>query len=357
MSLLPEDTLLRYYRHPLTLYRNMASVPCHIVAQKINHYMEQSTLSADPMSTAVTFYGLNHGAALIQQEFDPAEPLPEAASYLLDLYYSRASAAAVRAVYYLILICVRESRHTYASDHVDNLMAEAGSPAAKDFIRSLNGLSSEQAYKRLLMQPPPCTLGQLVNSMHTAFYKGSFSSSFGGPAWGSVCDCLKNTVDGLFSMEMMLDTVWTLAHNNGPIFNKGMLYSMYDSTLVRILDIQRSGQIPEMVLQSSQSKTVTVEMISNMTRLRELFPEKIGTYVDWYKVEGLGAVNSYDAEKAEQLKKYGMSDWASDVEKQKALAEKAKLEAKAKADAEFAKNHLTIMPGIHVKKVKRKVAA
>ena len=60
-------------------------------------------------------------------------------------------------------------------------------------------------------------------------------------------DCLVRFVSGEFSAEMMLDTVWTLAHNGGPIFNKGQFYACTANAL-RILDVQRSGQIPEAVL-------------------------------------------------------------------------------------------------------------
>ncbi len=71
--------------------------------------------------------------------------------------------------------------------------------------------------------------------------------SYGGPKWGEVADCLRSYVTGQTSAEALLDTAFTLAHNNGPVFNKGYIYKHHTNRLIQILDIQAKGQIPQWV--------------------------------------------------------------------------------------------------------------
>jgi hypothetical protein len=41
------------------------------------------------------------------------------------------------------------------------------------------------------------------------------------PKWGNIADTLRHLVTGELSPEMFCDLGFALAHNNGPIFNKG----------------------------------------------------------------------------------------------------------------------------------------
>jgi len=103
---------------------------------------------------------------------------------------------------------------------------------------------------------------------------------------------------------MMLDTVWTLAHNGGPIFNKGHFYTTYGHALYRILDVQRSGQVPEGVLFDHViGQYASPPFKKLMLEVKGRYGEAIGDYVDWVKVEALGAVHKYEKDKQEQIKK------------------------------------------------------
>ena len=64
-----------------------------------------------------------------------------------------------------------------------------------------------------------------------------------------------------------------------------------------------------------------------MQSLKPAFPGKIGEYVDWYKVEALGAVHHYGKDKQKQDAKYGQSP------EQKALLAKQKADAEAAVEA------------------------
>ena len=170
-------------------------------------------------------------------------------------------------------------------------------------------------------------------------------------------DCLCRFVNGEFTAEMMLDTIWTLQHNGGCLFNKGFCYTHESSTLARILDVQRSGQIPEAVLTDDQTQPfVQTELKSIMQALKAAFTGKIGEYVDWYKVEALGSVHKYGKDKQKQDAKYGQSpEQKALLAKQKADAEAAVKLAEEKAQQkklDHEKNWFTVMPDVEVKKVK-----
>ena len=169
---------------------------------------------------------------------------------------------------------------------------------------------------------------------------------------------LASFVKGEFTAEMMLDTVWTLSHNNGPIFNKSVFYAHYDAAnLLRILDVQRSGQVPEAILHDKVIGDYSESALMLwMIQLSERFPE-IGAYVDWFKVEALGGLGSYVAGKNEQAKLYGVPPEvkASQAKAFEEANKKAGIEAAqaALAKAEFDKKYFTVMPNVHVEKFQR----
>ena len=149
--------------------------------------------------------------------------------------------------------------------------------------------------------------------METVFYKGGFGSSFGGPAWGEVAKTLRMFVGGEISLVLMADVGFALAHNNGPIFNKGRLYTGYHDTFTLILDVQRAGQIPHLVesyLESDPTASMTgmdkgvavkKALIDIDASIEKLIPT---TGVDWRDVSKAGAVSGKAEAKAAQQDKW-----------------------------------------------------
>jgi hypothetical protein len=275
----------------------------------------------------------------------------------------------VRAFYYLLLICTRESRHNKSLPHdLAKIEAKFG-PEVAQFIKSSGGAESK-IHKALLEKPPVTTIGDFVKCLQWQFYHSKWSPGYGGKAWGKVTDCLVSFVTGEYSAEMMMDTVWTLSHNNGPIFNKGHLYGMYNShKLLRILDIQRSGQIPQAIAtDSAVAHYAHPDLVKIMAALAEHFPE-INGVVDWFKVEALGAVGHYPQEKMKQAtltpeglaklkaEQEAAAELAAEKAAKKAQAEKLAAEMAAISKAEFEKKHFQIMPELWVEKIIRKEAA
>lgn len=365
----PKDTLAYQLKgRPLSVARDMSMASVKEVGAIMNAYMDK-TGRVTPENEAIKFYYLNHAVKDVRKVVDLYEPLGRY-SVVLELYNHQCSSLAARMFYYLLLICTRESRHVKANETstVMKHVAKEYGEELVDFNLKLHGKGSDGAASYFRSNLPNVKLGPYVLALRHIFYHGAFQSSFGGPAWGAVCDCLVDFVVGKTSAEMMLDTSFTLAHNNGPIFNKGMLFDTYNSSnLIRILDVQRSGQIPQLVndggISSSYLDKVVVEAHKSF---KTLFGDKsdFSGHMDWFKVEALGAVHSYPNDKAKQVAKYGKPAWVAEFEAKAAYEAAIKMkeqeEAKAKEalkdamDAvEFEKKFFEVVPGLAFEKVER----
>lgn len=258
-----------------------------------------------PMDEALRFYMYNHAISIIRSRVHPLEPLGK---YLpvVDGYHDMLAITGSRMFFYLLLICTRESRHERNSTtgaFWGQMRKEYGEKCFS-FWTGIRGVGSGAAAKALRDTPPDSTLGNYTNFLVDSFNKGSYSSSYGGKAWGKIAECLRDYVHGSISLEMMTDTAFTLCHNNGPIFNKGMLYDSYTEEIYRILDVQRSGQIPQYM------NTLVTKLSTSLGQVFKELTAALGKeltgegYVDWHKVEALGSVKKYAAEKIKQDKEH-----------------------------------------------------
>lgn len=307
-----------------------------------------------PERDAVVFYLLNHATSLVKSRVRQHEPLGKYLP-LVETYHTQLAARAARMFFYLLLICTRESRHErtdFSSTLWASLQQKYGAGAT--WARGLRGLSSHDAANRIQTNPPKVNLGGYTKLMVDIFYKGKFGGGYGGPAWGAVADVLNGYVHGSLSAELMMDTAFTLCHNNGPIFNKGMLFDSYSNEIYKILDVQRSGQIPQLVA-NNETKWATDKTVSELwAQCHQLLGEDFSGYVDWYRVEELGSMHKYHSEKNAQTKKHGIpaSHIKAELAKQKhldeTLAKKKAMDAAAKAKAP-----VQIMPGVSVVKEER----
>lgn len=369
MSLVAQvDTLeFQLKGRPLAMKRDISQVHMKEICPGLDAYMKVNVNNVKPETEALKFYLLNHAVAQIRGTHDWLEPLGKYKE-VLDLYNNVCSAVALRAFYYLLLICSRESRHlqsgssksTKALDEVKTKYGTEAVIANTKFQCTGSGGVVDALRENLI----DMKIGDYVNSLRDIFYKGSFSSGFGGKAWGQVTDCLVEFVHGRYSAEMMVDTVWTLCHNNGPIFNKGMLYAHYDGSVLKtILDVQRSGQIPQLLSDNIFPGFVDPELVTAHGVVKSVMhPESCYTsYVDWFAVEQLGSVGSYGNYKEKQKNKYGlpadMAEKEAAAAAAKAAAKKASDELAAMSAAQKKDKYFEVVPGFDVEKVKIERAA
>ena len=356
----PKDTLAYHGSRVLCTHRDMSGVPCSAVAKAISEFMKADTnKNAKPEREALWFYGMNHGVALIAARRAPLEPLTSWENKFLADYHAKMADKAVRAFYYLVWICTREARHNHS---LDKDLPKIGAQFGSEMQTFLTGIKGGEAgiSAKFLSSPPNTSIAVYCDALRWTFYNSKWSNGYGGKAWGQVTDCLCRFVKGEFTAEMMLDTIWTLSHNNGPIFNKGEFYETYDSkyTVLRVLDVQRSGQVPEAVFADPGcSGYVTPELLDTMQQIKTQFPDKIGEYVDWMKVEALGSVGKYPQEIKQQQQKYGLTleqkEAIAKAEAAKLAKQQAKEAAELKAKAAHLEKWFEVMPGLELEKVKR----
>ena len=310
------DTLAYLKAQPLFIAKSMRDVDLRDSVDAMKSYLPGCGLK-QPENEAINFYAANAVWAEIVRRYAEDEPLPAEALSLAKTYVAHSSAIAQRAIYYLLLIITRESRHVHNTAN-PKLHNEHGKLFA-DFNKALHGYDSMGAKDYFLANFPKMKLGAYADAISYVFHLGSnyFSHGYGGDGWVDVADAFKALVDGKFSPEMVTDVSWALSHNNGPIFNKGMTYSQYAGqgyALKQILDVQRAGQIPEFIADNTLSKSyVSLFSSTFVDRARILFPEAWGKQVDWHKVEAAGAVQSYGTLKMAQQPKVNAASLPGNV--------------------------------------------
>jgi len=300
----PKNTLEYQIRgRPMTMRRDMQKVPVSEVITALQTYEPQLGSSARPETCALTFYLLEQALGEVRNRKGLQEDLGELVE-VLDLYHSLLSPEAVRLFYYLLMICTREARHAKWSSTTgswEKLKDQFGAEI-HSFWKSVKGGESE-VLSRLKQTPPKTPIGPYVKALSWIFYNVSFTSGYGGKKWGNVADVLVSFVHGKYTAAMMMDVGWTLAHNGGPIFNKGMLYKHWGGELIKILDVQRSGQIAQLIdsldLDSSDS-LVPMWLRAVHKKLADLLGDSMRGHVDWFLVEKLGAVGDYSEQKKKQ---------------------------------------------------------
>lgn len=312
---------------------------------------------ANPEEEALRFYMINHALAELQLSYDLDAPLPYEVNDLCETLVADLNSIVARFFTYITLICARESRHARKKIGFHPEMAEKFGPAYRDFNKSLKGMGSSQAVSTFKDSPPETAFHTFATALAWTFYEGEYSSGYGGKAWGQVADCLKGFATGETNAETMVDVGWTLCHNGGPIFNKGMQYEMYTKTdLYTVLDVQRAGQIPALVGQqmsggqffmtqcSAQGVTSLWHKCNDVLDWKTRYP-----YVDWLGVEASGAVQKYSHYAAAQITQGLLTPEQAatlSASQQAAIdASKAKAEIaakKAKDEAKFLATHFEL---------------
>lgn len=281
-------TLAYYLSAPHFQTMHAGAVMCSSVAKVCGDY-KANCQKANPDKEAVVFYAMNQLSALISQKFTPYETLPVWANVAMEKYTNVVSVQTTRLFYYLCLIITREQRHLPKQDMGwwSNMDATFGAPF-KTFATGIPG-NEESAVQRFMSDPPAMSIVKFAEAMAHCFHKGkSWSSSYGGKKWGFIADCLARFTRGETSAEIMCDTAYTLAHNGGPMFNKGMMYGMYSNEIYKILDVQRGGMMCEALLDGTfQDHHAILPIIKDV----KTAIGGIEDVVDWHKVDAAGALH------------------------------------------------------------------
>ncbi len=337
-------------QRPGMMMRDMSANNCVFMGSIVSEFKNNNG-SVNPETDALHFYMLNHAVAEVGRRVHPDEPLRDY-SWVFKKYHDVLRTAGLRLVYYLFLICTREARHVRNSSN-DSFLSHLHTvmPRSIDYVRSLPSGSSSAAQK-FMNDPPNTSIGEYTTCLVRIFNEGYWSGSFGGKKWGKVAQALHDYVRGTLSIELLLDMGFALAHNGGPIFNKQVLYNHQDTNeLLKILDVQRAGMIPQMIC-SGQSTKITTEHQDTWKGLHAILGTCMEGKVDWDWVKECGAVSKGHTVKVAATTKYGP------VMKKKIFAAGKKKKVTPKGphytQAEGAPlGAFFVMPGLVVNKVKK----
>lgn len=345
------DTITYHKQRAFQRNLDMSEVSAKSLASKYDDvfaYLEEVDAPAQgrPENDALWFYMSNHAMAEIAMALEDFEPLGDFQKHV-ENYHEMMQAKSLRMFYYLFMITAREARHCHTG-HVPQSLRDKY-PLAYQTHMKFSGFSPQKFSQ---WASSALTIGEWLEYIE-AQYKasGCYGGSYGGKPWANITRVTKEFVQGKITMEMLLDTAFTLSHNCGPIFNKGMLFNSSGSQLIKLLDVQRSGQIPQLVAESGVKHVNSLHR-EYQSQIENLIPS-FGGYVDWHLVEKLGAVNSYPSEKADQNSKFGEPvESAMDKKLAKMKAKVAK-QKQDKEHKEFVATHFEIMPDTFVKKLER----
>ena len=280
------NTLEYHQKRPLTIMRPMGWAPAQNVAKSLKPLMTiYEKTHVRPEHTALQFYLWQHALGHIRTTYAPTAPLPADVLGLVNAYHAEVVDSVQRMFLYLTLICTREARHANFSSGLDSAIIASFGGAVASFQTSMPSASGAAA-KRFIQAPPAASFGMYCSAMRmNFFYPGAYHGGYGGPKWGAIATVLEKFVLGEYSAEMMLDTSFHLSHNNGPIFNKGLGFKMYDHhEIMKILNAQAAGQIPKLIESGTVSSEYCPSWISaQLKRIRSvigdepLFGEKLKT--------------------------------------------------------------------------------
>lgn len=246
-----------------------------------------------PEKEALKFYMGNHALHALKMKYGLNRPMSPEDLALAEEHFKMANDVFMRLFYYTLVICVRETRHLNNAEKLNGLLKAEGIEEAYSLITKVPDDSSAAMQSIINQQHPELSIYALCKGMSIAFNKIAWQSGYGGKAWGTVADSLVNLVTGKHSPEMFCDVAFALAHNNGPIFNKGMFYASYGIELQMILDCQRGGQIPRLVKAGQFGlHLVDLDMNNYAKNLESLGEDFVGP-VDWEKVQEAGPVGNY----------------------------------------------------------------
>lgn len=311
----PKNTLSHQLARPLCSAADMSWVPVAVTAKRANELLNvYKNTKKDPVEEALRFYLLQHAMAIVRQRKELDEPLGEYEE-IAELYHSECSEIAMRIFLYLFIITTREFRHGAVGCHA-TLGTKFGSEIV-EFRTKIKNNSCGGVVPTLFNKPPEMTLGKFVEAVEWTFNHGKFGGGYGGKPWGNITSVLRRYVYGEFTAEMMLDTAFTLAHNNGTMFNKGYGWNHpHKSALLTVLDVQASGQIPNLCWDYRNSAVpntpdIPASVMALYDKLTEIIGPEFKKYVDWCKVKvDAPGHREYAAQIKYQVTNHGKSEYA-----------------------------------------------
>lgn len=350
MAIYDYDTLAYHAKErPGTMRRSLAHVPLKQIGPAAKQSVSKVGSKVKAVREAISFYLLSHAMNEIGLRVEQHEPLGDMLP-IVEQYHHALNNLGYRLFNYLVIITTRETRHITNNQH-KKLESKHGAECVA-FTTKVKSESQEALFNT----QSDITLGAYLDYVLDVYNPQhvTWNSAYGGAKWGAVTQALRDFVYGDMNMEMLLDVGYTLAHNGGPIFDKGFHFaSGHKSELLKVLDVQRAGQIPNLVKSKAVPSVETghIDLLDMIEDYVNGF--SINPWINWEMVERLGAINGpYPHEKQQVEQQFGhLPEYQAEVQAIDAQAQAAAVAAAAKKQA-AEKDYIEVMPGVKLKKGK-----
>jgi len=291
----PKTLAYQLQARPLTRQLDLKALPLSHFGGRAKDFLENQSSMPSPMHEALWFYLGAHAMGAIRKMYRLNEPMSDQHLSLVERHMKRGNEIFLRAVYYTVVICVRETRDL-PNQAVKAKIDAAGVGKSWSLIKKVEDDPTTAMQHIMTKMHEGLTLYELSKGMSICFHDPSanWGGSYGGPKWGIIADACVDLCTGKLSPEVFCDVAFALAHNGGPIFNKGMFYKMYDGNLMKILDVQRGGQIPRWVAEEMPHTSPAMKTELKLMQKAGLGDDFDGD-VDWEAVQNAGPVGNYKA--------------------------------------------------------------
>lgn len=234
--------------------------------------------------SALKFYAYNHILSKLETGGLPISLQEEFCNH----YYKVLDSVASDMIAYIAVVTTRESRHANSG----SIKGYVPSNLTQFFydLPSKNSTSAVAHFFTLVNDTTGVTVGEYFYTICNIFYKGKFSAGFGGKPWWNIANTLYQLILGKYSYNVFLDLAWSLSHNNGLMFNKNVVYYPVFKDLLKVLDIQRSGQIPNFLGSGNKEGCIDNDVFMNAMGSQEIqflinnFPSEFNKGMDWGEV-------------------------------------------------------------------------
>lgn len=226
-----------------------------------------------PETDIIEFYLGAHILGVVEDKFGIEAELPEDVSALVEKHHEKMEEVFFRIFTYLMLISVGESRHGVAQGHMEDISQQFGLDVT-NYVVTVNKKTNRSQARKEFLQSDRDVLNfmEYCDWMFLNVLKGG---SYGGQKWNNISHKVTQVLKGEISPFTMVDVAWALVHNTGSIFNKNTIYTNENSSdgLTQLLDMQRGGAIPALIMNSADYNLMSGFSVS--TSLLEVFRDDV----------------------------------------------------------------------------------
>lgn len=224
--------------HPMRIAKDQTSLTiASMLAAEDKH--TKGVPDLHPAAGAFVHYGgveLADKLTILQPPSDDEE-----VSYLASKWNASCGVAARHLMFYVWRIIFREMRHGSISMCEKAFGPSGAWTSAEHFVASQCKTGSNWSHN--IVKHQNLCIGPVVEAIERHFRKGGWSAAFGGKKWADIALELLRYLRGEASCMVAADRCWTLVHNGGPIFNKGVYFKKHDQYLNSVLNAQASSSV------------------------------------------------------------------------------------------------------------------